>query len=155
MSNRNSISLAALDRPELAATLLRGALGAVFVAHALAKALVFTFPGTVQFFEGHGFPGWTVYPVFAVELFGGLALILGVHTRLVALALIPILLGALKPHLGNGWMFTNEGGGWEYVLFLLVALAAQVLLGDGAYALGARPRTARAGSREPRDALAS
>src|SRR6478672_9194395 len=87
-------------------TVLRVGLGSVFVAHAYAKAAIYTFAGTVSFFESHGFPGFTVYPVFAAELLGGLALIAGYRTRLAALALIPVLLGALKPHLANGWMFT-------------------------------------------------
>jgi putative oxidoreductase len=107
----------------------------VFVGHALAKAFTFTFPGTVQFFESFGIPGWTVYPVFFAELLGGLALILGFRTRAVALLLIPILFGALIPHMHNGWMFSNPGGGWEYVAFLIVALGAQALLGSGAYAV--------------------
>ena len=38
-------------------------------------------------------------------------------------------------HAGNGWLFTNEGGGWEYPVFLTVAAGAVALLGDGAYAL--------------------
>ena len=116
-------------------TLLRVGLGSVFVAHAYAKAVVYTFPGTVSFFERHGFPGFTVYPVFAVELLGGLALIAGYRTRLAALGLIPVLLGALKPHLANGWMFTASGGGWEYVAFLIAALVVQALIGDGALSL--------------------
>jgi putative oxidoreductase len=111
---------------------LRIGLGAVFVAHAYAKADIFTFAGTRAFFEANGFPGWTVYPVFLAELFGGLALITGFRTRLVAIALIPVMLGALKPHLANGWMFTGAGGGWEYVAFLIVALVAQVFVGSGA-----------------------
>ena len=37
---------------------------------------------------------------------------------------------------GNGWVFSNEGGGWEYPLYLIVLSAAQVLLGEGAWALG-------------------
>jgi putative oxidoreductase len=119
----------------LAPLVLRLGLGAVFVAHALAKAFTFTFPGTEQFFVAVGFPAWTVYPVFAAELLGGLALIAGFRVRWVALALIPVLLGALRPHLGNGWMFTNQGGGWEYVAFLIVALVGQAFAGAGAYAL--------------------
>ena len=39
------------------------ALGAVFLAHAGAKAFIFTFAGTAQYFEAHGFPGWTAWPV--------------------------------------------------------------------------------------------
>ena len=76
--------------------------------------------------------------MFAVELFGGLSLIAGFQTRLVSLLLVPVMIGALKPHLANGWMFTGAGGGWEYVAFLLVALASQALLGSGAYSLDAK-----------------
>jgi putative oxidoreductase len=125
------------------ATVLRVALGAVFLAHAGAKAFIFTFAGTARFFEAHGFPGWTAWPVFLAELLGGLALVAGFRTRLVALGLVPVMLGALKPHLANGWMFTNSGGGWEYVAFLLLALVTQALIGSGAFALdGARERHA-------------
>jgi len=117
--------------------LLRLGLGAVFLAHAYAKAFLFTLPGTVKFFTAYGFPGWTAYLVFALELLGGLSLLLGFHTRLIAALLIPVMLGALVPHVGNGWMFTNNGGGWEYVAFLIVALAAQALLGGGTFSLSA------------------
>ena len=118
-----------------AALMLRVGLGVVFVAHALFKIVVLTMPGTEQFFEASGFPGWTAYPVTAVELIGGALLIVGLHTRAVALALIPIMLGALTVHWGNGWSFVAQGGGWEYVAFLIVALSSQALLGDGAWAL--------------------
>ncbi|MCE9667759.1 DoxX family protein [Myxococcus stipitatus] len=117
------------------ATVLRLALGAVFLAHAGAKVFLFTLPGTSQFFEAHGIPGWTAWPVFLVELFGGLALVAGFRTRLVALGLVPVMLGALVPHVANGWMFSNPGGGWEYVAFLGLALVTQALVGSGAYAL--------------------
>jgi putative oxidoreductase len=122
-------------RADLAPTALRIALGTVFLAHAYAKAFVFTFPGTAQYFAANGFPGWTAYPVFVAELAGGLALLAGLHTRAVALGLLPVMLGALVPHADKGWMFSNPGGGWEYVAFLLVALSAQALLGSGAFAL--------------------
>ncbi|MBA3893032.1 MAG: DoxX family protein [Gemmatimonadales bacterium] len=118
-----------------AGLILRVALGIVFIAHALLKPLVFTFPGTVAFFAAHGFPGWTAYPVFAAELVGGIALIAGMHTRWVSLALVPVLLGALTVHWSNGWSFTATDGGWEYVAFLIAALIAQAALGDGAYAI--------------------
>lgn len=119
-----------------APTVLRTGLGVVFLAHAYAKAAIFTLPGTEQFFASQGFPGWSAYPVFAAEVVGGALLLLGVRTRLVALSLLPILLGALMVHAGNGWSFTASGGGWEYVAFLMVALVAQALLGDGAWGLG-------------------
>lgn len=136
--------LASEARARFAPTLLRAALGTVFLAHAYAKAFVFTFAGTEHYFAAHGFPGFTVYPVFAAELLGGFALIAGYRSRAVALALVPVLLGALRPHVANGWMFTSAGGGWEYVAFLLIALLVQALLGDGALAISAwrpAPRT--------------
>ncbi|MBP7148757.1 MAG: DoxX family protein [Acidobacteria bacterium] len=115
--------------------LLRGAHGLVFVAHALAKALIYTFPGTVAFFEAAGFPGWTAYPVFALELLGGLALLAGYRVRAASLALAVVMVGAASVHVPNGWMFTSPNGGWEYPVFLVVTLLAQALLGPGACAL--------------------
>jgi putative oxidoreductase len=121
-----------------AALLLRLALGTMFVAHALLKLLVFTLPGTAQFFQSLGLPGILAYITFGAELIGGVLLILGIGTRWVAAALIPFLLGATWAHLGNGWLFSAPKGGWEYPVFLTVAAVAQVLLGDGALALGSR-----------------
>ena len=126
-----------------AAFVLRLALGTVFVAHALMKLLVFTLPGTAAFFVAHGFPGWTAYPVFAAELVGGVALAAGVWSRRVALALVPVMLGALTVHWPNGWSFTAPEGGWEYVAFLVAALLVQAALGDGAWALGRAMRPGR------------
>lgn len=118
-----------------AALLLRLALGTMFLAHGLLKIMVFTPAGTAGFFSSLGLPGWLAYPTMGAEVFGGLLLIAGVQTRLVAMALIPVLVGSLWVHSGNGWLFTNENGGWEYSMFLSVAAAAQALLGDGAYSL--------------------
>jgi putative oxidoreductase len=119
-----------------AALVLRLSLGTMFIAHsAWLKLFVFTLPGTAKFFASIGLPEALAYAVFAVEAIGGMALLLGVATRAVSLALIPVLLGATWAHAGNGWLFTNPGGGWEYPLFLAAAAAAQALLGAGAYAL--------------------
>jgi putative oxidoreductase len=128
-------SAAAPPPAELGATLLRLALGSMWIAHALLKALVFTLPGTAQFFDSVGYPGALAYPVFALELAGGIALVLGVYARQVALLLLPVLLGAIKVHLGNGWVFTAPNGGWEYPAFLVLASLVLWLVGDGAFAL--------------------
>jgi putative oxidoreductase len=114
---------------------LRLALGAIMIAHALMKVFVFTMPGTAAFFASKGFPGWSAYPVTVMELVGGLLLVTGLGARWAAAALVPVMLGALLVHLPNGWAFTAAGGGWEYVAFLIVALVAQTLLGNGAFAL--------------------
>lgn len=114
--------------------LMRVSLGAMWIAHALLKLLVFSLPGTAQFFESIGYPGFLAYPVFAVELSGGMALLLGLYARQVALALVPVLAVAASVHFGNGWVHTSPGGGWEYPLFLVAASVALWLAGDGAFA---------------------
>lgn len=122
-------------RADYAALLLRLSLGTMFVAHALLKLFVFTLPGTAQFFQSLGLPGALGYVTFAAELIGGVLLILGIQTRVVAVALVPIMLGATWANVGNGWLFSAPKGGWEYPAFWTVTLAVQALLGDGAYAL--------------------
>jgi putative oxidoreductase len=116
-------------------TLLRLSLGTMWIAHALLKLVVFTLPGTAQFFASVGFPGWLAYPVFAAELIGGLAILLGVYARQASLALMPVMAAAAWVHLPNGWVFSNPNGGWEYPVFLALASIALWLLGDGAAAL--------------------
>lgn len=117
-------------------TLLRVALGVMFLAHAvILKALQYTLPGTAQFFVSLGLPAWSAYAVFGAETVAGIALVLGVQARWVALAMVPLLVGATWAHLGNGWMFGYPGGGWEYPAYLVVLAAAQAMIGDGALAL--------------------
>ena len=117
-----------------AALVLRIALGTMFIAHALLKVMVFTPEGTVGFFASLGVPGWFAYPVMFAELAGGMMLIAGIQTRVVSLSLIPVLIGSIAlVHGGNGWLYTNEHGGWEYSAFLIAASLSLALLGDGAY----------------------
>jgi putative oxidoreductase len=116
---------------------LRVSLGVMFLAHALLKYFVFTLPGTAQFFASIGLPGALGYVTFGAELVGGTLVIAGGGTRIVSIALIPILLGATWAHAGNGWLFTSPNGGWEYPAFWTVALVVQALLGDGALAFRA------------------
>jgi putative oxidoreductase len=120
---------------DIGALALRLALGVMYVAHGAWKLLTLGMPATVEFFVAQGFPGWTAYAVVGAELVGGALLILGLGVRLVALALLPILLGALLVHLPNGFVFSYPNGGWEYPAFLIVASLVQALIGEGAFAL--------------------
>ena len=120
---------------DYAALVLRLSSGVLFLAHGLLKVNVFTIAGTVAFFESLGLPALLAYLTIIAEIGGGIALILGVATRLVSAALIPVLLGATWVHMGNGWVFSSEGGGWEFPLFWAVVQGAIFLLGSGAYAL--------------------
>ena len=124
-----------------AALLLRLTLGFLFLAHAGLKLFVFTPAGTAKFFGSVGLPSELAYVVIAAEVLGGIALVLGIWTRVVAIAATPILLGAIfAVHGASGFFFNNPNGGWEYPAFWTIALVVQALLGDGAYAL----RTSRA-----------
>ena len=119
-------------RIDAAAAVLRTTVGVMFVAHALLKYFVFTLPGTAAFFQSLGLPGALGYATFAAELVGGALLIAGVRTRVVALLLMPVVIGATWAHAGNGWAFTSANGGWEYPAFLSIATLVTALLGNGA-----------------------
>src|SRR3712207_2658494 len=127
-----------------AALILRITLGILFLAHAGLKLFVFTPAGTAQFFGSLGLPGALAYLVILAEIVGGLALIAGVYSRVAALALTPIVLGAtFTVHGPAGFFFTNPNGGWEFPALWIVGLIAVALLGDGAYALKPTQGTAR------------
>ena len=112
------------QQSDYAALLLRVATGGLFVAHGLLKVFVFTIPGTVGYFESLGLPAIFAYLTILAEIGGGLALIVGFQTRLVSLALVPVLIGAaVLGHGANGWVFSNEGGGWEFPAFWAVVQA--------------------------------
>ena len=116
--------------------LLRVSLGVLFLAHVGLKIFVFTIPGFVAYFASLGLPALFAYGVIALELAGGLALILGIYAPWVALPLALEMFGTIvMVHGANCWLFTNKGGGWEYPAFWAVSLIALSLLGDGALAL--------------------
>ncbi|QLL13546.1 DoxX family protein [Pseudomonas chlororaphis] len=119
-----------------AALLLRLALGAMYIAHALFKILVLGWPGTLRLFGATGMPEWMTYPAVGAELAGGLLLVLGIAVRWIALALLPMLLGAIAfVHGAHGWIYTSPGGGWEYLAFLAVVSVSLMCLGNGALSL--------------------
>ena len=114
---------------------IRAALGVMFIAHAYLKIAVFTVPGFAGFLTQTGFPAFLAWPIILAELIGGIAILLGIYSRAVSVALLPVLLGAVLVHAPNGWLFNAPNGGWEYPAFLAIAAVAHVLIGDGAWAL--------------------
>ena len=125
-------SLTAIDAGTL---VLRLALGGMFLDHGLLKFLTFSLAGTAAFFESLGFPGWTAYVVAPAEVLAGVALIAGFHSRKVAIASLPVLAGSLLAHAGNGWLFSNANGGWEYPLYLMATAVVVALIGGGHIAI--------------------
>lgn len=104
-----------------ASGLLRISLGVMYLTHSVVlKLFTYGLAGTAGYFASIGLPPSLAYAVFAAEAVGGALLLANVATGWVSVALIPILGGALWAHAGNGWVFSNAGGGWEYPLFLIV-----------------------------------
>src|SRR5581483_9192027 len=113
--------------------------GIVFVAHGAQKLFVIGFGGVAHMFAGAGIP--LPYPsailVTLVEFAGGIALVLGIATRWVAVLLaINMAVAVLKVHLHNGF-FLNKGG-YEFALTLLAANVALALAGPGSPTLSKR-----------------
>lgn len=119
--------------------LLRAALGLMWVSHALMKLFAFGVSGFAGYLGSLGMPGFLAGPVIAVELVGGLLILTGIYARQVSVLMIPVMAGAMFAHIGNGWLFSVPGGGWEYPAFLIVASLTVGLAGEGALALRAAP----------------
>ncbi len=112
-------------------TVLRVVVGIVFLVHGGQKLFVFGFGGVAGFMGQVGIPApmLAAVVVTAVELLGGLALLLGLFTRWVAVPLaINMLVAILVVHLKAGFFLPN---GYEFALTLLGANVALALLGSG------------------------
>ena len=115
-----------------AVTILRVILGLLFAAHGWQKFNEWTIAGTQASFAKMGIPAAEIAaPAVAVlELGGGIALILGLLTRVIALLLTLDMLGALfLVHASAGVFAAN--GGYELVLLLAAAALAVALTGAG------------------------
>ena len=115
-----------------ARTVLRVILGFLFAAHGWQKFNEWTIAGTQAAFGQMGIPVADIAaPIVAgLELGGGIALILGVLTRVVAALLALNMFGALVlVHVSAG-VFV-EAGGYELVLLLGAAALALALVGPG------------------------
>jgi putative oxidoreductase len=117
---------------------LRLSLGVMWLAHASLKWFVFGLAGFAGWLDSQGLPAAMAWPVFLLEVGGGLAILAGCYGRYVSLALVPLLAVAMATHVPNGWLHTSAGGGWEYPAFLIMASLVHGLLGDGAWALRTR-----------------
>ncbi len=120
----------ALDQ-SLGLSLLRVHFGLILFAHGWLKVSVFTIAGTVGFFASLGLPSIIAYLTVFGEIAGGIALILGIQTRLAAALSVPIMIGATSVHLGNGWLFSAEGGGWEFPASLTIIAISIAVMGSG------------------------
>jgi putative oxidoreductase len=134
------VSVVAPQRMALGLTILRIVVGIVFIAHGAQKLFVFGIHGVVGGFTQMGIPLPAIAaPVVAIVEFGaGIALVLGVFTRIAAVLLAIDMLGAIiLVHLRNGFFLPT---GFEYPFALLGAAIALVIAGPGEYAVDTRRR---------------
>ncbi len=83
------------------ATALRITLGLMFISHAYLKFAIFTVPGFEGYLAAQGLPTFLAWPIILGEFIGGTAILVGFYGRVVSLALIPLLVGALMVHAPN------------------------------------------------------
>ena len=129
------------------ATMLRLTLGAVMLPHGAQKLLGwfggYGFAGTMNFFTGMGVPAFIAFLIIVTEFFGGLALLLGVGSRLAALGIAALMVGAVGlVHASNGffmnWVGNQPGEGFEFHLLALGIALAVMVKGSGALSLDRR-----------------
>jgi putative oxidoreductase len=133
--------------PSWAITVVRVVLGVVFFAHGAQKVLGwfggYGLRGTTGYLQSLGLPLVVAYLVCFFEFFGGIGLVLGFLTRLSALAVATVMVGAIaKVHWTNGffinWSLTpDKGHGYEANLAFLAMAVACMLAGGGALAVDA------------------
>ena len=124
--------------------ILRLTLGLAMFPHGAQKVLGwfggFGFKGTLQAMTGMGLPAAVVVMVMIAEFLGSLGLIFGFLTRLSALGIISVMLGAIFLVHGQygffmNWAGNQAGEGFEYHLLALGIGIALLIRGAGAFSI--------------------
>jgi putative oxidoreductase len=121
----------------VALTVLRVILGITFIMHGGQKLFVYGLEGVSGSFAGMGIPmpGVTGPLVAMIEFFGGVALVVGLLTRLAAVGTAAIMAGAiLTAHIEAGFF---APAGYEFPLMLLATSIALAVAGAGPLSLDA------------------
>jgi putative oxidoreductase len=123
---------------------LRLTLGAVMFPHGAQKVLGWFggggFKVTLEGMTGMGLPAAIVVMVMTAEFLGSLGLVFGFLTRLSALGVISVMLGAIfTVHQQYGffmnWMGKQAGEGFEYHLLAIGIAVALLVRGGGAFSI--------------------
>ncbi|WP_353856186.1 DoxX family protein [Bacillus sp. Bos-x628] len=110
---------------EIGTLFVRVILGVIFFLHGL-QAYQGGLEGTAAFFGQIGIPEFMAYIVKTIELVGGIALILGLGTRIFAALFVPIMIVAIiTVGFSKGFV-----GGYEFELSLLVMALYLALSGS-------------------------
>ena len=115
----------------LGIALVRIITGCIFFAHGYMKLFVWGLAGTTGAFTQMGVPMPSITaPLIAIlEVGGGIALIIGLLTRLVALGFVIDMLGAIFLVRLKGGFFAPNGA--EFEILLCVASVALMIAGAG------------------------
>jgi putative oxidoreductase len=124
-----------LDRLQpLALLALRLVLGAIMIDHGYLKVFG-GFSHPVQELSSLGLPGWLAYGFAAAEFFGGIALVVGLLTRLASLAILIELAVTLGKVHGKNGLFSTTG--YQFPLACAAMAFALIFFGAGPIALDA------------------
>ncbi len=137
--NLKSLLKPSPEQYDLALAIIRIVVGFTFFMHGWQKMFMMGIGGVTGFFSSLGIPaaGLMAVIVTVLELLGGLALMLGLGTRIVgALLAINMLVAMLTVHISNGFFVSN--GGIELVLVLMAASVAFAIAGAGRLSLDSR-----------------
>lgn len=120
---------------EIGALILRITLGSIFFIHGVVK-----FQGGIEntagWFESLGLPGVTAYGVALLEIIGGILLIIGLATRLVAALFALLMIGAtVKVKLAIGLLGNGQMAGYELDLAFLAIAVFLVFNGSKLFSL--------------------
>ncbi|WP_374721134.1 DoxX family protein [Peribacillus tepidiphilus] len=127
-----------MKQHEIGAFILRIFVGIAFFIHGLAKWQG-GIENTAEFFETIGLPGILAYVVAFIETAGGIALVLGIGTRIVSVLLAIIMIGAIfKVKLSAGFFGNGQMAGYELDLALLVISIYLALNGNSFLAIDER-----------------
>ncbi|WP_413376755.1 DoxX family protein [Alkalihalobacillus sp. 1P02AB] len=123
------------NKYEMGTLFLRLVLGLIFFVHGFVK-FQDGIENTAGWFDSIGLPGFLALVVALVELIGGLALILGLFSRVVSGLLALIMVGAIvKVKLAAGFLGNGEMTGYEFDLALLAMAVFIAMNGSKALAL--------------------
>ena len=131
---------------DTALLVLRIALGVTMIAHGYQKVFTFGFAGVASGFVQMGVPMASVTaPLVALlELFGGVAVLIGLLTRLASLGFVVDMLGAATfVHFKNGFFLPT---GFEFVFVLLLLSVTLMLSGAGGISVDAMIAARRSGT---------
>lgn len=119
-------------KQEFGTLIVRLVVGITFLVHGLAKFQ--TIEGIAGWFQSIGLPSFMAYAVTAIEIIGGIGLIIGLGTRVISVIIAALMVGAtVKVKLAAGFLGNGQMAGWELDLALMAMAIHLAIAGSYAY----------------------